>query len=239
MTTASDSGSARQAAIFDVDGTITATTIVDYYAYFRRRRMGPLAGRLWYAAFLVKCLYYLVLDKIDRSRLNIVFYRSYAGLSTVDIRALVQDCHRDVIHPRRFVQASDCIAKHREAGRRIVFVTGSIDFIITPLAEDLSVDDVMAPSLVESNGMFTGDLNGPPIGMEEKARRIHAFAEAQGIDLSQSYAYGDSIADLPMLETVGFPRAVNPDKALAARASKRGWPVLHWTTRECHGSDSP
>jgi len=219
----------KEAAFFDVDGTVTATTIVDYYAYFKRRRLGSILGGVWYAAFLVKCLYYLVLDKIDRSRLNIIFYRSYAGLPVDEIMSYVNDCHEEVILPRRFQQAVECIAHHKSKGRRIIFVTGSIDFIMEPLARGLEVDAVLAPSLLQEHDKFTGELNGPPIGQEEKARRIRSFAEQNQIDLERSYAYGDSIADLAMLEAVGLPQTVNPDKSLKAIASSRGWPVHHWT----------
>ncbi|HNQ23876.1 MAG TPA: HAD-IB family hydrolase [Phycisphaerae bacterium] len=216
------------AAFFDVDGTLARTTIVHYYVYFRRRRLSPLVGALWQAGLMAKCLYYLVLDKIDRSRLNVVFYRSYAGLPVDDIQALAEDCYRDVLVPRQFVEAPACVAAQQEAGRRIVFVTGSLDFIMAPLARDLKADAVIAPSLEERRGRFTGALTGPPIGDAEKARRMRAYAETHGIDLTSSYAYADSIADLAMLETVGHPRVVNPDRALAAVAGKRGWPLLRW-----------
>jgi HAD superfamily hydrolase (TIGR01490 family) len=147
----------------------------------------------------------------------------------VRIKALARDCYDAVIKPRRFREVEACIAEHRAAGRRIVLVTGSLDFIMAPLAEDLRADDVIASSLVEANGRFTGELDGPPIGQEEKRRRVLEFARANAIDLSQSYAYGDAIADLPMLEAVGFPHTVNPDKALGAVAKTRGWTVHHWS----------
>jgi HAD superfamily hydrolase (TIGR01490 family) len=225
---------AKVAAFFDVDGTLVQTTIAHYYVYFRRRRMTPLLGKLWNAAFMVKCGYYVVLDKINRSRLNVVFYRSYAGLPASEIRGQAMDCYHDVMKPRRFEQAAECMATHRNAGHEIVLATGSIDFIIAPLAKDLGADSVISPTLAVSDGRFTGELDGLPISEEEKARRIEEFADARGIDLSQSHAYGDSIADLPMLEIVGHPHAVNPDKALAATARARGWPVHHWTVA---GSD--
>lgn len=235
ITTAQPTG--RAATFLDVDGTLVQTTIAHYYAYFRRQRMSPLAGKLWYAAFLVKCGYYLVLDRINRSTLNVVFYRSYRGLPVDEIRAKAADCYRDVIRPRQFQQAADCITEHRRAGRQVVLVTGSIDFIIAPLAEQLGVESVLAPSLVESNGRFTGELDGPPIGEEEKARRIRRFAEMNDIALSQSHAYGDSIADLPMLQAVGYPHVVNPDKALTAIAEAHGWPIHRWTVAPAPGGE--
>jgi HAD superfamily hydrolase (TIGR01490 family) len=118
-----------------------------------------------------------------------------------------------------------------------VLVTGSLDFIIAPLAEELGVADILAASLIESHGRFTGQLTAEPLCDQEKARRVRTFAEQNGIDLSRSYAYGDSIADLAMLEAVGHPQAVNPDRALAAVARARGWPVLRWKARGGSGHD--
>ena len=77
-------------------------------------------------------------------------------------------------------------------------------------------------------GIDPGPLDGPPVGSTEKVTRIRAYAEAHGIDLSASYAYGDSIADVPMLRSVGHPRVVNPDRPLATAAREMGWPVYHW-----------
>jgi len=219
----------REAAFFDVDGTLCDTTIAHYYRYFMFRRLSPLAGKLWYSTFLMKCVYYLLLDKFDRSRLNVVFYRNYAGLPTAEIKAQAADCHQNVVGPRRFGQPVDCIEEHRRAGRAIVLVTGSIDLIIEPLAAEIRADSVIAARLIESNGCFTGELDGPPIGGVEKGRRMQEFAGEKGIDLARSHAYGDSMSDLPMLETVGFPHAVNPDRGLLAIAKKRGWPTHRWT----------
>jgi phosphoserine phosphatase len=99
---------------------------------------------------------------------------------------------------------------------------------MAPLARALSADGLIAASLAERNGRFTGRLTGPPVGEKEKARRVTEYAEAQGIDLAASYAYGDSVADAPMLEIVGRPNAVNPDKRLSRLAAARGWPVRRW-----------
>ncbi len=217
------------AVFFDVDGTLLKSTIVHYYVYFMRRRMSPVVYKLWFAAFVLKCLYYLVLDKIDRSRFNVVFYRNYKGLSVKQIRSYIAGCHREFILPHMFVEAKACIDEHRAAGRKIVLVTGSIDFILEPLVKELGVQHVIAPTLLESDGCYTGELDGLPVGGEEKARRMLAFAQSQNIDLSTSYAYGDSVADLPMLEVVGHPRVVNPDKNLSSIAAARGWEQLRWT----------
>lgn len=229
----------RSAAFFDVDGTLTATTIVHYYIYFRRRRMSRAWGTLWKSIYLIKCVYFLVLDKISRSRLNVVFYRDYAGMAAAQVKAHAEDCDRDLVQPRQFPAGVACVAQHLAAQREVVFVTGSIDFTIAPLARRLGVKNIVAPALVESNGRFTGELDGQPVGEAEKARRVRRFAEQHGIDLARSYAYGDSVADLPMLELVGHPHAVNPDRALAAVAKKRGWTVHRWTTEPSTGRHQP
>lgn len=222
-------GSRRGAAFFDVDGTLVASTIVHYYIYFRRRGMSPLAGALWSAGFHLKCLYFLLLDRIDRNWFNVAFYRSYRGLVAADTRARATECYRAVIVPRQFREAATCLEEHRRERRGLVLVTGSLDFIMAPLAEALSIPDVIAARLVERDGRFTGALDGIPIGGEEKARRMRAFAESRGIELATSYAYGDSIWDLPMLEAVGHPQTVNPDAKLSIVARERGWPVHRWT----------
>lgn len=219
---------ARSAAFFDVDGTLVDATIAHYLRYFNIKRLPRWKGRLWYAAFLVRCLFYMALDRIDRARLNIIFYRNYAGLPSAQIKQMVHDCNREVIEPRRYRTADPTMREHQSAGRPIVLVTGSLDFIMKPFADAVQANSILASALVESNGTFTGELIGPPLGGAEKAKRIRKFAAENNIDLAASYAYGDSIADLPMLETVGFPHAVNPDKSLRKLAAKRNWPILHW-----------
>ena len=231
--------SAIVAAFFDVDGTLVNSTIIHYYVYLRCRRMSPAYASLWHSVYPLKCVYYFLLDKISRRTLNIVFYRSYAGLPAAEIKALAPDCHREIIKRRRFPQAIGCVEEHRRAGHRVVLVTGSIDFLVQPLAAELGAHDVVAATLVESNGTFTGELAGPPISEQEKARRVRQYADVHGIDLSLSYAYGDSVADLPMLEAVGFPHAVNPDRALAKAARARGWPLHRWTIADSQVNNAP
>jgi len=228
----------RSAAFFDVDGTLVGKNVVDYYIYFRKQTLPYVLRPLWTAAFYAtKGPYYLALDKLSRTRLNVVFYRNYAGLPAEAVRTQAHGCFEDVIRPNLFAQAPACIAQHHDAGRRTVLVTGSIDFLMQPIASFLGIQDILAPKLIEHEGRFTGDLDGPPVGEEEKARRIKAFAEAEGLDLSTSFAYGDSIADLPMLKAVGNPHVVNPDKALAQTAKQRGWPTLRWSV--ARNTDSP
>ena len=110
----------------------------------------------------------------------------------------------------------------------MVFVTGSLDFIVQPIADYLDVDSVLAPQLGERDGQFTGELTTVPLIGEEKAKAVQAYAEQHEISLEDSYAYGDSQSDLPMLECVGNPVVVNPGKALREKALTAGWEMHEW-----------
>lgn len=222
-------------AFFDVDGTIVDATVVHYYAYFARKEYGALKRALWTAAFLPRVAYYLILDKISRSRFNSVFYRNYRHFDADQCRAWSRNHFEDVIRPRLFPDAVDRIRRHRKNGERVVLVTGSLDFIIQPLADYLEADELIAVSMHEDNGRLTGELTGPPIGDEEKARIIKKYAEDRQIDLAQCHAYADSSSDLPMLQAVGTAVAVNPKGTLKEAAEARGWEVSNWEVGK--GSD--
>lgn len=220
------------AAFFDVDGTLVGKHIVHQYIFIRQRMMPTMLRPLWTGAFyLIKGPYYKLVDRISRTTLNTLFYRNYAGLNSDTVKSCARPCFEQLLRPHVFSEGTACIAEHQRAGRRIVFVTGSIHFIIAPLAEYLDADDIIAPQLVEREGLFTGQLDGPPLGHDEKARRVRDYARTENIDLSASFAYGDSIADMPMLREVGHPHAINPDRPLAAAAKKLGWPTSRWTAR--------
>jgi alcohol-forming fatty acyl-CoA reductase len=89
-------------------------------------------------------------------------------------------------------------------------------------------DDVLCSTLAQENGAYTGELTGAPVAGDARARMLASFARRRGLDLTRSYAYADSISDLPMLEAVGNPVAVNPDRRLRTAAKARGWKVEHW-----------
>jgi len=134
----------------------------------------------------------------------------------------------DIIDPVIYVEALELIEQHRDAGRRVYIVSSSAEEIVRPLAEYLGVPHFIATQpKVDGEGRYTGELDFYCYG-ENKAIAIREHAERYGIDLSRSYAYSDSVTDAPMLEAVGFPSAVNPDKELRALAAEREWPILHF-----------
>ncbi len=217
----------QTAAIFDVDGTILESNVVASYAWLRMQDM-PLARRpLWAARFASKVPYYWALDQVSRTHFNHAFYKNYAGWEPGKVRQIVHENFTEYMRGRMYREALEMLREHRRQGHRVVILSGALDFLLEPLGE--LADDVISAKLVEKNGVFTGEISGPPVAGDARARMLSSFARKNGIDLSQSYAYADSISDLPMLEAVGRPVAVNPDRRLAAAARGKGWDIRRWS----------
>ena len=221
----------KTAAFFDVDGTIVKSTIVHYYVWLRFPLLHPVLRLFWLIHFIPKVIYYYFLDKTSRTKFNEVFYRNYRGLDVEKIQRLATEKFDTLLRSKIFPAALNRIHEHRSRGDLIVFVTGSLNFIVRPLAEFLQCDHVFTVELHEDAGKFTGDLTTPPLSDGEKARVVKEFAEQHGVDLAASYAYGDSPADLPMLRCVNHAVAVNPSKALRYIALESRWDIQDWTLR--------
>ena len=215
------------AAIFDVDGTIVGSNVVSYYAWLKMREMPPVARPFWAVAFLPKIPYYWALDKVSRAHFNRAFYKNYAGWKPARAKHLGQESFPGFTLSRVYPDALACLRKHKQMGHRVVLLSGALDFLLDPL-KDLA-DDVLCASLQEENGSYTGELSGAPVAGEARARMLASYARRRGVDLRRSYAYADSISDLPMLEAVGNPVAVNPDRRLAAAAKSREWKIQRWS----------
>jgi HAD superfamily hydrolase (TIGR01490 family) len=141
----------------------------------------------------------------------------------------------DLILTKSFPAAIRRVREHRALGHRTVLITGALDFVVSPL-EPL-FDDIVCASMSVENGRYTGKMQDTPPTGESRASALFDYADAEGIDLSEAVAYADSASDLPMLEVVGFPVAVNPETRLAALARKRGWLVEHFD--KAPGSPQP
>jgi HAD superfamily hydrolase (TIGR01490 family) len=147
------------------------------------------------------------------------------GWNQQHIADIVRETLDEVISPIVFAEALELFYQHHAAGRRVVIISSAPFEVVGPLGEFLGADEVIATkAAVDDEGDYTGELEFYAYG-PHKAERIQAIAEREGIDLSASYAYSDSVTDLPMLESVGHPVAVNPDKELAREANERGWEV--------------
>jgi HAD superfamily hydrolase (TIGR01490 family) len=215
------------AAIFDVDGTLVGSNVVSYYAWLKMREIPAAARPLWAAAFLPKIPYYWALDKVSRAHFNRAFYKNYAGWRPTRARHLGQESFPGFTLSRIYPGALACLREHKRMGHRVVLLSGALDFLLDPL-KDLA-DDVLSASLAEEDGVYTGELSGAPVAGEARARMLASYARKRGVDLHRSYAYADSISDLPMLEAVGNPVAVNPDRRLASAARSRGWQIRRWS----------
>ncbi|QIN83605.1 HAD-IB family hydrolase [Rubrobacter tropicus] len=214
------------AAIFDVDGTLVGSNVVSYYAWLRMQELPAAVRPLWLAAFMTKIPYYWGLDKISRAHFNRAFYKNYAGWKPERAKHLGRESFAGFTLERIFPDALERLREHKALGHRVVLLSGALDFLLEPM-KDLA-DDVLCSTLAQENGTYTGELVGTPVAGDARARMLASFARKRNVDLSRSYAYADAISDLPMLEAVGRPVAVNPDRRLRAAAEERGWQIRDW-----------
>ena len=126
------------------------------------------------------------------------------------------------------------VRQHRALGHRTVLITGALDIVVEQNLRPLFDEIICARMAPAADGTWTGELtHAPPTG-EARAMLMQEYAEAEGLRLEEAVAYADSASDLPMLEAVGFPVAVNPETRLSAIARKRGWLVEHWAKAPGH-----
>jgi HAD superfamily hydrolase (TIGR01490 family) len=165
-------------------------------------------------------------DKMDRMREAMLALTK--GWDHARVREIVREALEEVITPVIYAEALDLIEEHKRAGRKTVIISSSPIETVEAIGDQLGVDDVIATrARVDADGRYTGELEFYAYG-PFKAEAIREMAVQEGIDLASSYAYSDSITDLPMLELVGHPVAVNPDRELARVARERGWDVLEF-----------
>jgi HAD superfamily hydrolase (TIGR01490 family) len=213
-----------EAAFFDLDKTIIARS--GSLALSRSfLRAGLIARSTLFKSMYAQLVYQLMgADEKKMERIRAEAAKLTAGWDVAKVRSIVTEVLEEVISPLIFAEALDLIDEHRRAGRAICIVSSSPDEIVEPLARMLSVDRWIATKPMILDGRYTGELDFYAYG-PYKVQAITTLAEELGIDLSNSYAYSDSITDLPMLEAVGHPVAVNPDRELRRVAAARGWPL--------------
>jgi HAD superfamily hydrolase (TIGR01490 family) len=150
------------------------------------------------------------------------------GWEKAKIEQLVQETVDQVVAPLVYAEALALIDQHQRAGRRVYIISAGPEEVVRPLARYLGVDDVIATrAKLDEEGRYTGELEFFAYG-PWKAEAVRWLAEVEGISLESSYAYSDGITDLPLLEAVGHPVAVNPDKALRRLAAERGWEMVRF-----------
>jgi len=215
-------------AFFDVEGVVVDTTVAHFYAWLRSRGMPGFDRAVWGAGVAARAPGWALADRRSRAAFNRDFYRTYRGLPAAELRAEAQSALEEHILPRLQQAAVRRVRAHRRRGDRVVLLTGAVDFLVEPLRA--LGDELVAARLREELGIFTGELEEPPLTAEGRAALATSMATDRGVALADCHAYGDSVSDLPLLEVVGHPHAVNPDFRLAREARRRRWPVLDWAT---------
>lgn len=185
-----------------------------------------------------------IVDTAAYREANDRFYAAYQA-GTLDIRAYLAFAltplvgedpatlaawHRDFMHdhiaPMRLAKADALLDKHRQQGDTLLIITATNRFVTGPVAHWLGVDNLLATEPAMQDGRYTGAVDGVPCFREGKVTRLHAWLAQTGHTLEGSYFYSDSHNDLPLLEAVTHPVAVDADAELTRIATERGWPVI-------------
>jgi len=214
------------AAFYDLEGTLVSTNLVHTLAFYAGRQQGLLASVKKSAATYLSLPLVAVTDQYSRKVFNDLYFKRYKGQSEDRLRYFAQELFEDVIKPAVFPGAYELIDHSRKLGLRQVVITGALDLSVKPLMEYLGITDYVTNRLEFVNGMATGRLLPPVMSASTNASWISTFTEREGISLSDSYAYTDSMSDLPMLSIVGHPAVVNPDMRLRQTALHHDWPIL-------------
>ncbi len=213
------------AAFFDLDKTIIAKSST--LAFSREFQAGGLISR----GALLRSAYAQLMfsiggaDHDQMEKMRQFMSQLCAGWDVATVSEIVTDTLLNIVDPLVFDEAVTLIEEHRLAGRDIVIVSASGAEVVEPIGQLLGADRVIATRMEIVDGKYTGNIDYYAYA-EEKARAIEELAQTRGYDLAASYAYSDSVTDVHMLEVVGHPFAVNPDKELRRIAASRGWPVL-------------
>jgi HAD superfamily hydrolase (TIGR01490 family) len=213
------------AAFFDLDKTIIAgSSALAFSRPFRRQGLisRRAALRSGYAQLL------LLLAGADADTMELLRRRITAlctGWEVAQIRSIVAETLHDIVEPLVYAEATELIAEHRANGDEVVVLSASGLEVVEPIAALVGADRCLATRMGVADGRYTGVIDYYCYGAE-KAQAARQIAAEQGYRLEDCRAYSDSITDLPLLEAVGHPTVVNPDRALRREAALRGWPVL-------------
>lgn len=216
------------AAFFDLDKTIIAksSSLAFSRPFFDQgliNRRSVLKSSYAQFMFLLSAADH---DQVERMRKHVT--EMCTGWDVEQVSSIVRETLQDIVHPLVFAEAADLIAGHKARGHDVVIVSASGAEIVEPIGEMLGADYSMASRMKVADGKYAGVMDFYCYG-EEKVVAMNDIARSVGYDLSQCFAYSDSITDLPMLSAVGHPTVINPDRNLRREAGERGWPMLSFT----------
>ena len=211
-------------AFFDVDNTLIPGQSIEVRFVRYLWKNGFLSKRV-----LIESGLYLLFNILEFSLRPLRERKIYLTDKRPEgIEPLAKWFVRSEICPRLSLKGTSALTQHQQAGHQIALVSGTPEFLIKPLAHFLDVSNILAAKLETNENGYTGRVLYPyPYG-EGKRRLLQAFAETHGVDLSKSYAYGDSPGDVQALESVGHPLVVNPIRGMARIARRHRWPIALW-----------
>lgn len=214
-------------AVFDLDGTIMSTNVIEQYLWSKLPELDRAQQVAELGRVIRKLPSYLRAERRDRGMFLRAVYRRYAGADLAALEEFVDTAMSTEILSRLSPDAVRRVREHRAAGHTTILITGCIRPLTRPLAPLFDVI-VAADLAVDARGRCTGYLTGPPLVGESRAAWLNHYAGLHGIDLTRSFAYADSHSDLPMLATVGKPVAVSPDIPLMRAARIQHWTQVEW-----------
>ncbi len=219
----------RRAALFDMDRTLIAKDSASLYARYQRdvgeaTLKDGIQVAWWMAQY--------TLGVIDAPRVALKALRRFRGKKESWLIEHCEPWFEKYVLPLVQPEGRAAVERHRERGDIVAIVTGATPYVARPLARVLGIDCVVCTELeVDADGCFTGRPIDPLCYGDGKLVLARRAAEREGFALADATFYSDSITDLPLLEAVAAPIAVNPDARLARLARKRGWTVERWGTR--------
>jgi HAD superfamily hydrolase (TIGR01490 family) len=219
---------APTAAFFDLDKTVIAKSSA--LAFSKPFQAGGLISRRAVLRSAYAQFVFLTggADHDQMEKMRGFMSQLVAGWDVATVREIVAETLHHVVDPLVYDEAVHLIEDHHLAGHDVVIVSSSGSDVVEPIGAMLGADRVVATRLEIVDGQYTGEIEYYAYAAE-KAAAIRALADECGYDLAECYGYSDSATDLPMLEAVGHPHAVNPDKELRRAAEANGWPVLVFT----------
>jgi putative phosphoserine phosphatase/1-acylglycerol-3-phosphate O-acyltransferase len=215
-------------AFFDYDGTvITGFSATTFYSHrLRNREMGvnELAQTIWAGVRGVE-------TEADYLSLLDLSLQGWAGRSEEDLAKLGNQLFRNTLSAKLHIEVWDLVQAHHEMGHTVVLASSATRFQVEPMAKALGAEHVLCTELETVDGVLTGRVSGRPLWSAGKSDAVVGLAAAEGIDLTESFAYSNGAEDVPFLASVGNPVAVEPDAGLTGEAADRGWPVLRCVPR--------
>ncbi len=209
-----------------MDGTLVSTNLVHSYLFVARNEPSIARSLAKTAGGIAKIPTFMAVDRWSRLAFNELLFAGYKGAFEDRLMEFADAHFEKVLKPNIFPGAYELIENGKKKGLRQVIVSGSLDFMVAPLARHFGIDDIIANRLEFQDEVATGRLLKPIVAGANKARFIQEYAQEWNLDLLQSYGFSDSFSDYPMLAVVGRPAAVNPDRRLRRSAKEHQWPIL-------------